>query len=346
MSPLSYGVVPFSVNRDARTQPLTITAPAIVKPGEPIAGRASRPTASRACSCSRSTKASCRSRATRRRDPLDFFFRKRMLEVDTAQILDLILPEFSAPRRHGRAGRRRQGDLLAQHLNPFKRKTEKPVACRGRASSTSSGEKEFTLHGARPFQRPLRVIAVAVRTDSASASAETTTTVRGDFVLSPNVPTHVAPGDEFEVPVGVANNLTGLGGKEISVTLSLDVTPGVEVIGDGKPQLDTRRNARSVAVFRLRAKPALGPAKLTFHAAYSDKSAKIRTEVSVRPSSAYRDDLVVGELDKVGGYQTAARDVRRVRRHAMSAHRTSPLVLAQGLSAYLPTSSTAAPNNS
>ena len=28
-------------------------------------------------------------------DPLDFFFRKRMLEVHTSQILDLILPEFS-----------------------------------------------------------------------------------------------------------------------------------------------------------------------------------------------------------------------------------------------------------
>ena len=33
----------------------------------------------------------------------------------------------------------------------------------------------------------------------------------GDFVLSPNAPVTVTPGDEFEVSVGVGNNVTGSG---------------------------------------------------------------------------------------------------------------------------------------
>ncbi len=36
MSPLSYGVVPFSVNLDARRDPVTVDAPGLVKPGETV----------------------------------------------------------------------------------------------------------------------------------------------------------------------------------------------------------------------------------------------------------------------------------------------------------------------
>ncbi len=67
------------------------------------------------------------------------------------------------------------------------------------------------------FNGKLRVMAVAVSPDRIG-TFEGSTTVRGDFVLSPNVPTTLAPGDEAEVSVGVANNLTGLGGKQVPVT--------------------------------------------------------------------------------------------------------------------------------
>ena len=39
--------------------------------------------------------------------------------------------------------------------------------------------------------------------------AEAATEVKGDFILTPNVPAMVAPGDEFIVSVGVFNNSTG-----------------------------------------------------------------------------------------------------------------------------------------
>src|SRR5690242_20965807 len=39
--------------------------------------------------------------------------------------------------------------------------------------------------------------------------AEGGTEVKGDFILTPNVPSMVAPGDEFSVSVGVFNNTVG-----------------------------------------------------------------------------------------------------------------------------------------
>ncbi|HEX3894788.1 MAG TPA: alpha-2-macroglobulin, partial [Rudaea sp.] len=331
MSPLSYGVVPFSVNRDARREGLTISAPAMIKPGEPLKMKltAAQPTRAVVFAVDEGILQVARYKLG---DPLDFFFRKRMLEVRTSQILDLILPEFSKL-----AGLTAPGgdadDLLARHLNPFKKKHQEPVAFWSGIVDVT-GEKEVVYNVPDDFNGKLRLMAVAVRNDKIGIT-QNSTTVRGDFVLSPNVPGLVAPGDEFEISVGVANNLTGLNGKEIPVALSLDASPGVEIVGDGKPQLTLGEMREGVAVFKLRAKPVLGPATLTFHAAYQDKSAKIGTEVSVRPASAYRTDVIAGDLDKGDADIKPLRDIYDAFAKRNIAASYTPLVLAQGLSAYL-----------
>ena len=63
MAPLSYGVVPFSVNLDARRNAVSVDAPALVKPGDTVNLQCIRRSLQRSW-CSRSTRASCRSRAT------------------------------------------------------------------------------------------------------------------------------------------------------------------------------------------------------------------------------------------------------------------------------------------
>ena len=50
-----------------------------------------------------------------------------MLDVETAQILDLLLPEFSRLVAAAAPGGDAEGDL-GKNLNPFKRKRDKPVA--------------------------------------------------------------------------------------------------------------------------------------------------------------------------------------------------------------------------
>ena len=73
-------------------------------------------------------------------------------------------------------------------------------------------------------------MAVAV-TDDRIGVHDSRTLVRGDFVLSPNAPTTVTPGDEFEVSVGVSNNVEGSGaGAQIDV--SLETSKALEVLGE------------------------------------------------------------------------------------------------------------------
>jgi uncharacterized protein YfaS (alpha-2-macroglobulin family) len=331
MSPLSYGVVPFSVNRDARRDAVSVAAPALVKPGDVLKMKVTSAQPARVVVFA-VDEGILQVARYKLGDPLDFFFRKRMLEVKTSQILDLILPEFSKLAGMAAPGGDAD-DLLSRHLNPFKRKHQQPVAYWSGIVDVN-GERELSYNVPDDFNGKLRIMAVAVRADKVGIF-QNSTTVRGDFVLSPNVPGMVAPGDEFEVSVGVANNLTGLGGTEIPVKLALTASSAFEAVGAIEQELKLGEMREGVSVFKLRAKPVLGPAKLEFRAAYNDKSAKIGTEVSVRPASAYRTELVVGDLDKGSSDIKPLRDMydEFAKRDIAAAY--TPLVLAQSLSAYL-----------
>jgi uncharacterized protein YfaS (alpha-2-macroglobulin family) len=331
MSPLSYGVVPFSVNRDARRDVTKIDVPSLVKPGGTLHMKVDVAQSARIAVFA-VDEGILQVARYKLGDPLDFFFRKRMLDVKTSQILDLILPEFSklvgmvAPGGDA-------DDLLARHLNPFKKKHQEPVAWWSGIVDIKDS-REFTWTLPEDFNGKLRVMAVAVRADKIGI-VQNTTTVRGDFVLSPNVPNMVAPGDEFEVSVGVANNLTGLGGKEIPIKLALAPSAGIEVVGMAEQTINLGEMKEGVVVYKLRAKPTLGPAQLDFKALYADKSAKLGTEVSVRPASAYRTDVLVGDLDKGSADVKPLRDIYDNLAKREIAASYTPLVLAQGLSAYL-----------
>jgi len=70
--------------------------------------------------------------------------------------------------------------------------------------------------------------------------------VRGPFVISPNVPTFVAPGDTFDVSVTVANNIDGSGAKA-PVNLNLQTTDGLEVTQKAAPIATIPRAATRVS---------------------------------------------------------------------------------------------------
>jgi uncharacterized protein YfaS (alpha-2-macroglobulin family) len=331
MSPLSYGVVPFSVNRDARRDVLTVNVPSLIKPGDTLKMQVNVAQSARVAVFA-VDEGILQVARYKLGDPLDFFFRKRMLDVKTSQILDLILPEFSKLAGMAAPGGDAD-DLLSRHLNPFKRKHQQPVAYWSGIIDVKD-KRELTWTVPDDFNGKLRVMAVAVRADKIGI-VQNSTTVRGDFVLSPNVPGMVAPGDEFEVSVGVANNLTGLGGKEVPVKLALAPAAGFEVVGAAEQEIKLGEMREGVVIYRLRAKEVLGAAKLDFTASYLDKAAKIGTEVSVRPASAYRTDLIVGDLDKGAADIKPLRDIYDAFAKREIAAAYTPLVLAQGLSAYL-----------
>ena len=78
-------------------------------------------------------------------DPLGYFFQKQALAVQTSQIVDLILPEFSILRAAATGG---DGD--ARQLNPFRRVTAKPVVYWSGVLEAGTNERTVTYDASRP----------------------------------------------------------------------------------------------------------------------------------------------------------------------------------------------------
>ncbi|HTA65764.1 MAG TPA: alpha-2-macroglobulin family protein, partial [Xanthomonadaceae bacterium] len=328
----SYGVVPFSVNLDARRNALTVDAPALVKPGEVATFKlhSAQPTRAVVFAVDEGILQVARYKLG---DPLQFFFRKRMLEVQTAQILDLILPDFEKLAAMTAAPGGDADAAIMKQLNPFKRKRDKPVVYWSGIVDVN-GEKDFSYTVPDYFNGKLHVMAVAVSPDRIG-TVENATLVRGDFVLSPNVPTTLAPGDVAEVSVGVANNIIGLP-KAVPVAVTLKTGPQLQVVGSATQSVDLASMREGVVMFKVKATDRLGSGNLTFNATYADKSAKQGVDLSVRPAAAYRTQVDVGRVD--AGKQIDEAGLRSMYDAYASrdaAFSTLPIVLAQGLTSYL-----------
>ena len=230
MSPLSYAVLPFKVNQEARHTHIAIDVPKVARPGEPLqmTVTASRPTQAVVYAVDEGILQVARYTLP---DPLGYFFRKQALEVGTRQTVDLILPEYSIVKECRAAGGDGDDDALAHHLNPFKRKHDAPVAYWSGIVDIGPQAKTFTYNVPDYFAGTIRVMVVA-NTPDAVGSAQAKTQVRGPFVISPNVPTFVAPGDTFDVSVTVANNIEG---------------SGAECAGESRPQDDRRPRGHAEA---------------------------------------------------------------------------------------------------
>ncbi|NID16432.1 alpha-2-macroglobulin [Luteibacter yeojuensis] len=332
MSPLSFGVVPFSVNMDARRSAIAVESPPLVKPGDTVTFHVTSPTPTRAVVFA-VDEGILQVARYKLGDPLDYFFRKRMLEVSTSQILDLIIPDFEKLMGMAAPGGDAEG-AIARQLNPFRRKRDKPVAYWSGIVDVD-GSRDLTYTVPDYFNGKLRVMAVAVSPER-TGTFEGSTTVRGDFVLSPNVPTTLAPGDEAEISVGVANNLTGLGGKDVPVAVGLKLGPQLQIVGDTAKTLSLGEMREGVAVFRVRATDRLGSGNMTFTASYGGKSARQAVDLSVRPASPLRTDLAFGHVDAHGRADvTGLRDMHDEYAVRDAAFSTVPVVLARGLAAYL-----------
>jgi len=330
-SPLSYGVAPFSVSLARRKTAIALDAPDLVKPGEPfrVHYRTDRPSRIAVFAVDEGI---IQVAGYRTPDPLGFFFQKRALEVRTSQILDLILPEFARLMAASAPGGD-QESMVGRNLNPFKRKRDKPVAFWSGVRDAGPDGADFTFTVPDYFNGTLRVMAVAVNQDAVGA-AEAKAIVRGDFVLNPNVPLMVAPGDTCEVSVGVANNVA-TSGKGAQVQVALQAPPQLEVLGPAATTLSIDAMREGAATFRLRARETLGNADLTFTAKLGNKSGRIAASLSLRPSVPYRTALTVGSVRQSSASAPVDRDLYPELRTVRAGMSVVPLGLAHGLASYL-----------
>lgn len=334
MSPLSYGVIPFRVDLDARREPIKVAIPAVIKPGETLKMGISSPHATKAVVFAVDEGILQVARYTTP-DPVGHFFQKRALQVRTTQILDLILPEFqqlmltAAPGGDGDA-------VLGRHLNPFKKKGQQPVAFWSGMINLDAQGKTLEYQVPENFNGKLRVFALAVNPQRIGVF-DGGTEVRGDLILSANVPAMIAPGDEFNVSVSVFNNIAGADSKT-PVSLTVLPSSGLSLISDKEQRLQIAPQQESTVTYRLRAEEKLGSASLRFTAS-SGKSSRTVTglaneRVSIRPASAFSSHIQVGKFDSKQLSLPLTRQLYSEKREVSTGIAYSPLVWSHGLKSF------------
>ncbi len=332
MSPLSYGVIPFKIDTVGRKAGFQLSSDDVIKPGQNLAIKVTTDSPQRMVVFAVDEGILQVARYTLK-DPLDYFFRKRQLSVESTQILDLILPEFSKLISLTSAAGGDAGEGLDLHLNPFKRKRDKPVTYWSGITEVN-GEEVFNYPVPDYFNGKIRVMAISVTPDRIG-KGQSYTTVRDDFILTPNVPAMVAPGDEFDVSVGVANNLQGLNGNKVDIKVQLTPPPQLEVVGEASRSLSLAEKREGMVTYRLRATNKLGDAPLTFNAVYGDKSSLRKVSTSVRPVMPYRVQTVMGRMSGKNQNVDNLRQMFNEYSQRQSAVSHSPLVLTNGLAQYL-----------
>jgi alpha-2-macroglobulin len=336
MSPLSYGVASFKISLAQHKQELTLSVPKLIKPGQTLDMKLESPEPTRAVVFA-VDEGILQVARYKNPDPLGYFFQKRQLDVDTTQILDLILPEFkklmqlSAPGGDGEA----EEEAVASLLNPFKRKHVKPAVF---WSGIIDLNKESIVHYQVPetFNGSLRVLAIAVN-DDRIASAVQQIQVRDDLIITPNAPFMAAPGDEFTVSVALANNIKGSGDKA-SVKLNLTVPPQLQIQEDSEKNLTIAEGHEGSATFRIKTqdvqKVTLGNATLNFEATSDGHTARMHTDLSIRPAIPRLSSLRFGNF-KSQQEVPIQRQLFSQQRKVSAGISPLPLIAVSGLTDYL-----------
>jgi alpha-2-macroglobulin len=330
-SPLSYGVRPFTIDTNARRHEIDVQTAGIIKPGQPMTLRYRTPTPTRIVLFAVDEGILQVARHPKP-DPLAFFFQKRALQVTSTQILDLVLPAFRQLGLTAAPGGDAEG-MIGRNLNPFRRKGEAPVAFWSGILNADNTTQEIKYIAPDYFNGNLKVFAVAV-SDARIGVASRDVTVRGDFVLTPVAPTTVTPGDEFEVSVAVANNLTG-SGANAKLRTALTTDAGLTLVGSASQDLTIGEGREGVARFRVKANTRLGASVLQFTASSGKSSVVRKTDLSIRPATPYRVSLKAGMVD--GKSETVAidRNMHGEFRKLKAGVSLLPLSLAHGMVSYL-----------
>jgi uncharacterized protein YfaS (alpha-2-macroglobulin family) len=331
MSPLSYGVIPFSVDLKKRQLKVDLKVAAEARPGTALKIDYSGNHKGKIIIFA-VDEGILQVAKYETPDPLKTFFQKRALEIETSQLLDMVLPEYKIIKELSASGGDADGGL-SKNLNPFRRKGKPPVAFWSSIVDLSEQKNSVTYNVPDYFNGTLRVMAVAVSPDSIGV-VRSSTMVRGDFIITPTVPFVLTPGDEAVVGVAVFNNLKGSGAKA-KVHFEMKATDQIEILEGGSVDLEIPETKESMAKIKIRAKDALGVGKMEFIASIDKKSAKLSEEISMRPATPYRSQVWGGiaksGTEKIKLDRTTYPEFEK-RNIAVS---FLPLVLAHGLNEYL-----------
>lgn len=332
ISPLSYSINPFKVNHEAHAVKVDLDVPALAVPGETLTINYKTNKQGKIIIFA-VDEGILQVNHYKTPDPLDFFFQKHALEVMTQQTIDQILPKFIQDRELSAVGGDGGEELLTNYLNPFKRKTDLPVVYWSGILESDDASRQVSYQVPDYFNGSLRVMAVAVANDAVGA-VDKKTEVRGHFIINPNTPTFVAPGDEFEITASIANNVKA-SGIDAPIEVELITTPELEILSAPKENLTISENHEKTTHFKLRAKNQLGSAKISFNVKMGSKIARMDAGLSIRPSSVFTTTVTSGRTKDAHKTLILDRSLYSEHKNAEAALSTNPLILVSGLHRYL-----------
>lgn len=304
MSPLSTAVVPFVANTQARTLALSVKAPDRVRPGEPVTLSYRGDARGKAVIYAVDTGILQVARYETP-DPVSYFLTDRALQVSTAQMLDLLMPEFDLVRRLSAQGGDAQAETaaLGKHLNPFRRKTLAPAVYWSGVVDVDTEEKTIAFTPPGHFNGEMTIMAVAA-SDTGVGNFEQTVTVQGDIVITPNVPVFMAPGDKAVISATVANTTDKAG----DLVLTVKGSGGVSLDAAAKT-LALKAHDEQTASFNLTAGDVPGNAELVFEAHLAGFSQSAGATLSIRPPAARETVTTSGYAERGSGTLSLRRDL-------------------------------------
>ena len=335
MPAMSYAVAPFTINKNARRLKIDLEVPQKVRPGDELVinYKTAEPAKIVIYGANEGILQVAGYKAP---NLLHEFLKKKALRVVTSQIMDLIMPDIRILRHLASSGGDGSSaeDVLRKHLNPFARKTDKPVVFWSGIIDSSPEGGTYVYKIPETFSGELKVMAAAV-SKNRFGSAEKSVLSRGDFALVPSGPVNVSPGDEFVVALSIGNLIAG-SGNDFTANVGIDVGKSFEILAEKQQKVIVPEGREAVVKFRLKALSNLGAKELTFWVQDSEnslKAAKMPYTISLRPSSPYSSKFAMGKARssyKVSDIEDLYEEFR-VQQFSASA---SPMVLTTGLLQY------------
>ncbi len=238
-------------------------------------------------------------------NPIAYFFQKSALQVETYQILSLLLPEYKILSELAKTGGGDftdiDGGIGVALTNPFARKTNKPVAFYS-GIIDARADKPETINFDIPeyFNGAIRVFAVAAN-DTAAGSADADVRVQSPIIVSTTMPLVVAPNDTFDVNTIVTNMTDGTTATAVA-DIAATASPNLNITTPATNTLTIPYGTEKMWTFTVNAGAGLGNGDIKIATEIRDgtdavlASRTTTSALSVRPVTTYQTMVKSGVI--------------------------------------------------
>ncbi len=240
-------------------------------------------------------------------NPFAHFFKKSALQVETFQILSLLLPEYKVLSEFAKTGGGdwvEAAELAVPLTNPFGRKTNRPVVFySGILDTTANTTNSVEFDIPEYFNGAVRVFAVAV-SDSAIGANESNVKIQSPVIISTTTPAVVAPNDEFDINA-VISNMTENSGENATANINATVSNNLKIIGNAAQTITVPENTDALWKFTVTAGDVLGDASIAVDAGIISPDGRMMSRrtipgnITIRPTTPIQSSITSGTINSI-----------------------------------------------